>query len=125
LGGPDRGRMSSHSEQMDPAGAYLHHEQNIESVQGDGVEGEEIGGQQARGLSPKEGPPPCVCSTTGCRAESGGGQDPPDRASAYAVAEPGEFSLDSAMAPGGVLLGLWGSKGRPALLTWVIGCSAA
>ncbi|MCA1694396.1 MAG: hypothetical protein LC749_06555, partial [Actinobacteria bacterium] len=57
----------------------------------------------ACGLNLKEGPPPIVCS--GCRAESGGGQDPPDRASAYAVAEPGEFSVDSAMAPGGVLLG--------------------
>ena len=56
------------------------------------------------GRIPKEGPPPCVCST-GWRAESGGGQDLPDRASAYAVAEPGEFSVDSAMAPGGVLPG--------------------
>jgi hypothetical protein len=87
---------------MNPSGAHLHHEQDIESAQGDGVEGEKIGGQQTRGqqtrgLSPKEGPPPSVCST-GCRAESGGGQDPPDRASAFAVAEPGEFSLDSAMA---------------------------
>jgi hypothetical protein len=88
VGGPDRGRMSSHCEQMDPAGAHLHHEQNIESAQGDGVEGEDIGGQQTRGRSPKEGPPPvCLCST-GCQAESGGGQDLPDRASAYAVAEP-------------------------------------
>jgi hypothetical protein len=45
LSGPGRGRMSGHAEDVDPAGAYFHDEQDVESAQGDGVEGEEIGGQ--------------------------------------------------------------------------------
>lgn len=43
-----------------------------------------VGGQQTRGRGPKGSPPPSVCST-GCRAESGGGQDLPDRAADTAV----------------------------------------
>ena len=56
------------------------------------------------GLSAQEGPPAGVCSAW-CGAEAGGGQDPADRARAQAVSEPGEFALDAAVAPGGILLG--------------------
>lgn len=44
-----------------------------------------------------------VSAPAGCRAEPSGGQDPPDGACAYAVAESGEFALDRAVAPGGAL----------------------
>ena len=88
---------------MDPAGADFYHEQDVEAAQPDGVEGEEIGGQQTCGLRAEEGPPSGVCSA-GCRAEPSGGQDPADGAGAYAVAESGELSLETAVAPGGILL---------------------
>jgi hypothetical protein len=78
-----------------PQGADLHHEQDVEAAQRDGVEGEEVSGQQPSGLSAQEGPPPGV-ATPWCWAESGGGQDPPDGACAYAVPESDEFSLDPA-----------------------------
>jgi hypothetical protein len=44
LGGPGRGRVSGHPENVHCAGADFHDEQNLESVQRDGVEGEEVGG---------------------------------------------------------------------------------
>jgi hypothetical protein len=52
-----------HAEDMDPSGANFHDEQDVESAQGDGVEGEEIGGQQAGGLSAQEAPPVGVRTT--------------------------------------------------------------
>ena len=45
-----------------------------------------------------------VSARRGVGPTPGGGQDPPDGAGAYAVAESGEFSWDAAEAPGGVLL---------------------
>ena len=45
LGGPGRGRVSGHPENVHCAGADFHDEQNLESVQRDGVEGEKIGGK--------------------------------------------------------------------------------
>jgi hypothetical protein len=86
-----------------PSGANFHDEQDVESAQGDGVEGEEIGGQQAGGLSAQEAPPAGV-RTTRCGAYAGGGEDPADRARAQTVSEPGEFTLDSPVTPGRILV---------------------
>jgi hypothetical protein len=67
--------MSSDAEDVDSSGAYFHDEQHIESAQGDGVNSEEVGGQQPGGLSAEEGSPAGVYSAW-CGAEAGGGQDP-------------------------------------------------
>ncbi len=77
--------------------------QDIETAQRDGVEGEEVGGQQPGSLGAQEGPPAGVCAAW-CRAKSSGGQNPPDRASTHAVPEPGKFTLEPTVAPGGVFL---------------------
>jgi hypothetical protein len=103
LGSPDRGRMSGHPEQVHPAGADLHHKQDVESAQRDGIESEEIGGQQPRGLSTQEDVPSGVCSAW-CWPEAGGGQDAADRALAQAMSQPDQFALDTTMAPGRILL---------------------
>jgi hypothetical protein len=103
LGGPGRVRVRGHPEYVHPVGTDLHHEQDVEAAQCDGVEGEEVSGQQPGGLRAQEGSPPGV-ATPWCRAKLGGGQDPPDSACAYAVPESDEFSLDAAVTPGGVLL---------------------
>jgi hypothetical protein len=89
---------------MDLSGARFHHEQDVEAAQCDGVEGEEVGGQQPGGLSAQEGSPSGVCSAW-CWAEPGSGQDPSDGVGTHAVPESGEFALDSAVAPGGVFVG--------------------
>jgi hypothetical protein len=74
-----------------------------EPAQRDGVQGEEVGGQQPSGLSPQERLPTGVCSPW-CWSESGSGQDSADRSGAQAVAEPGEFAVEAAVAPGRVLV---------------------
>jgi hypothetical protein len=84
LGGPGRGRMGGHPENVHRAGADFHDEQNGESAQGDGVESEEVGGQQPGGLSAQESSPAGVCSAW-CWPEAGGGEDAADRACAQAV----------------------------------------
>ncbi|MCA1822420.1 MAG: hypothetical protein LC644_11935 [Pseudonocardia sp.] len=63
LGGPRRGRVRGHAEQVHPPGVDFHFKQNAEAAQRDGVEGEEIGGQQPGGLRTQEGSPPGVCPT--------------------------------------------------------------
>ena len=75
------GGLGGHAEDVDPAGVHLQNKEDVESAQRDGVEGEEVGDQQTRGLSPQEGSPPGVCSAW-CRPEAGSGQDPTDRARA-------------------------------------------
>jgi hypothetical protein len=47
--------------------------------------------------------PPSGVGPAWCWAESSGGQDPPNRAGAYAVSETDEFAVDPAVAPGRVL----------------------
>ena len=101
LSGPGRCGVSGYPEEVHPAGADFHDEQNVKAAQGEGVEGDEVSGQQADGLRAQEGPPPGV-GPPWCWAEPGGGQDPPDGAGTDAVAESGEFAVDAAVAPGRV-----------------------
>jgi hypothetical protein len=84
---------------MDSSGAHFHDEQDVKAAQPDGVEGEEIGGQQPGGLGAQEGPPPSV-ATSWCRAQPCGGQYPSDRARAKAMPEPDQFSLETSVSPG-------------------------
>jgi hypothetical protein len=98
LRGPGGGRMGGHTQDVDPSGMDLHHEQDVEPAQADGVEVEEIGGQQASRLGAKEGTPVGVRSS-GCGADAGGCEDAADGARTDVVAKPGEFALDAAMSP--------------------------
>lgn len=100
LGGPGRGRVSGHPQNMHPASAdsMMKRTQILRSVMVSRVN--KVGGQQSGGLSTQEGPPSGV-RTAWCWAESSGGQNPVDRVGAYAVSEVDEFSLDPAVAPGG------------------------
>jgi hypothetical protein len=103
LGGPGCARVGGHAEEVESSGADFHDEQDIESAQGDGVEGEEVGGQQSGGLGVQEGPPVGVW-TAWCGAEVGGGEDSADGACAQVMSEPGEFGLDASVSPGWILL---------------------
>jgi hypothetical protein len=95
--------VGSHAEQVDAASVDFDHEQDIEAAQADGVEMKEVGGEQACGLVSQEAAPVRVDSSW-CRADPVGGDDASDRAFPDAVAEPGQFALDAAMAPSRVLL---------------------
>jgi hypothetical protein len=90
-------------EQMHPASAHFHHKHDVEAAQRDGVQGEEVSGQQPRGLNPQERPPAGVCSPW-CRTDAGRSQDPADRTGAQTVSEPTEFPVEAPVAPGEVLV---------------------
>jgi hypothetical protein len=57
LGGPGCGRVRGDAEDVDASGGDLHDEQDVESAQADGVEVEEVGGQQPCRLGAQEGSP--------------------------------------------------------------------
>jgi hypothetical protein len=104
LDSPGRGRVGGHPEDMHPSTVDLDHEQHVQPAQGDGVQAEEINGQQAGCLGAQEGPPTGV-GPAWRRTDPGATEDPADRGGADPVAESEEFSLDAAMTPGRVLLG--------------------
>ncbi len=97
--------MFGHAQDMHPPGAYLHDEQHIQPSQADGVDMEEIGGQQPFGLGSQEGPPRRIATPSGGRAELGCRPDPPYRPGTNPVADAEEFALDTAVAPAGILPG--------------------
>ena len=103
LGSSGRSQMSGHTENRDSAGPRFHHTQDVESAQPDGVQGDEVGGQQPRRRGAQGSPPAEVCSPW-WRPEAGSGQDPVKGARSQAVSQPGEFPLDPAVAPGRILL---------------------
>jgi hypothetical protein len=72
LGRPGSGRVAGCAEDVDAATADLHDEQDVEPAQGDGVEVEEVGGQQSAGLGATEGAPGGV----GVPARRGAGPRP-------------------------------------------------
>jgi hypothetical protein len=82
---------------MDAAGVDLHDEQDVEPLQAEGVEVEEVGGQQTCSLGAEEVAPRGV-GVAWCGTEASGGEDPADGAGSEVVSESGEFSLDAAMA---------------------------
>ena len=81
---------------------YFRDEQDVESAQPNGVEMEEVAGQQPGRLGSEEGAPVGVYPARG-RPQVRGGQDPSDGAGADVVSESGELSLDAAVSPARVL----------------------
>ncbi|MGH4015658.1 MAG: hypothetical protein ACRDSL_17390 [Pseudonocardiaceae bacterium] len=75
--------MSGHTEEMDLSGAHFHDKKDIEAAQPDGVQGEEVGGQQPGW------PEPAGRSAIWCLLG--------------AVPEPGEFPVEPVMPPGRIL----------------------
>ena len=89
---------------MHAAGGVFDDEEGVEPVQGDGVEVEQVAGEERLGLRVEElrpgrfGP-----SRRG--VDSGGVQDFPDGGGADLVAEAGELAVDASISPRGVLGG--------------------
>ncbi|MDW6057365.1 hypothetical protein SAZ11_03905 [Streptomyces sp. FXJ1.4098] len=114
--------MGGDAEDMDGAGAHLHDEQRVELLQADGVDMEEIGGEQAVGLGFEEGGP-LAARRLAARGgtETGGTQYPPDGGGADFVPEAAQFAVHAAEPPSGVsapsrMIGLRissGGGGRP------------
>jgi hypothetical protein len=100
----NQARMGGDAEDVHPTAGVLDDEERVEPVQGDRVEVKQVAGEDRLALRSEElcpgrsGPP-----RRG--VDSGGVQDFPDGGDADLVAESGEFAVDAAVAPGGVLGG--------------------
>jgi hypothetical protein len=91
-------------EELDLTGGVLDTEEDGQPGQGDRVEGEQVAGQDpvrrgAEKLRPGSPRP------SRRRLDSRRGEDLPDGQGADVVAEVGEFSVDAAVSPGGILGG--------------------
>jgi hypothetical protein len=82
-------------------GPELDHEEHVELLQGDGVHGEEVRGQDAIGLGTQELRPGRPLPRNG--SESIAAQDPPDRGSRDPDPQLAQLSLDAHAAPPAVL----------------------
>jgi hypothetical protein len=85
-------------------GGVLDDEERVQPVQGDGVEVEQVAGEDGVRLGPQQlGPRWSGSPRRG--VDAGVVQDGPDGGGADLVAEPGELAMDPSISPGGVLGG--------------------
>jgi len=101
---------------------HLHDEQGVQPLKSDGVEVEQVSGEQAVSLDLEEGSPlPVGRVAAGCRAQTGRAEDPADGGRADLVAEAAQFTVHAPEAPSGVLdaepgdqlVQVFGQGGRP------------
>jgi hypothetical protein len=79
-------------------------ELEVEPPQGDGVDVEEVRGEQPGRLGLEKRSPTRV-ATARRWADTSPGKDPPDRAGTYAVAQAEDLALNAAVPPAGILPG--------------------
>ena len=113
LGQPGAGGVRGDAEDVHPAGGVLDDEERVQPVQGDGVEVEQVAGEDRvrlglQELGPRWSGPP------GRGVDAGVVQDGPDGGGADLVAEAGEFAVDASISPGGVLGGQADDQGAQA-----------
>jgi hypothetical protein len=102
------------AEDVHAAGGVLDDEEDIHPAQGDGVEMQQVAGEDGVRLCPQELSPRGPGSTAGRRVNAGAAKDLPDSGGADLVAEAGEFAVDPSVAPGGVLGGQAHDQGAQA-----------
>jgi len=88
----------------DSSATELDEEKHVEPFESEGVDGEEVCGDDVSGLGPQERPPRRARSP-GSGPETVVLQDPSNRARRQADAELDQLALDPAVAPPGVLAG--------------------
>jgi hypothetical protein len=101
LGDEGPGRMIADTEDVHHSALVLDDEQHIELVKNDRVHEEEVGGQEALGLSGEELFP--GRSTARSWSEPVAAKDPADRARGDADPEPAELALNANTSPAAVL----------------------
>src|ERR1035438_5437067 len=104
LGDPQGIGVIGHPCYPDPSAAELDEEQNVETLQQDGVDVEEVRGHDARGLSTQE-TTPSGTTPPGSRAEAVVLQDFGDGAGSQTHAALAKLTLDAPVAPPRVLPG--------------------
>ena len=96
-----------------PAGGVLDDEERVEPVQGDGVEVEQVAGEDRVRLGLQEFCPR-RSGSLGRWVDACAVQDGPDGGGADLVAEAGELAVDASISPGGVLRGQANDQGTQA-----------
>ncbi len=114
LGYPGAVGVGSDSENADAAGRVFDHEQHIQSLQ-QRVDAEEVGGENAPGLSAQELPPAGPVAARG-GIDAGPLENRLHGTGRDLVAKPGQFAMDAPISPGGVVGGQ--PQHQPAQLGW-------
>jgi hypothetical protein len=104
LGQPGAGGLGGDAEQVDPAGGVLDDEERVQAPEADGVEVEQVAGEDRLCLCAEELRPARPCSPRR-GVDAGSLQDGPDSRGADPIAKAGELAVDAAIAPVGVLGG--------------------
>ena len=107
LGHPLAGRVSGASCEVDATAAELDEEEDVEPGQPDGVDGEEVGGQDLVGVLADELAPGALAAP-GSREQVVSAEDLADGEVGTAVAESEQFTLDATVAPARVSRGRGG-----------------
>lgn len=104
LGDPGRVRMGRDPGDPDSSATEFYEEEHVETLEAKGIDGEEIGSDDARRLGPQERPPRGT-SPSGRGTETVFLQDPSNRAPSQPDAELDQLALDPAVSPPGVVVG--------------------
>src|SRR5664279_291338 len=99
---PRPARMTGNPEDVDAPSLGFDHEEDIQPSQDDGVDVEEVAGQQPVRLRAQE-LPPAQARAPRRRPQTGCSEHPAHRALPHPVSEPDRFALNPAVAPSGVL----------------------
>jgi hypothetical protein len=104
LGHPLAGRVEGAAGEVDAAAGELDEEEDVEPGQPDGVDGEEVGGQDLVGMLADELVPGALAAAWS-REQAVAAEDLADGEVRAAMAEAEEFALDAAVAPARVFAG--------------------
>jgi hypothetical protein len=98
--------VGGHAEDVNVAGADLHHKQDVQALEGDrAVHVEEVGGEHRCGLRVQEQAPCRVGAPLRCRRDRQNFEDPADGGGVDPMAEFEQLALDPLVSPAAVLGG--------------------
>ena len=104
LGHPGTMGVGSDSQDVGATGRLFDHKQHIQPLEQQGVDTEEVRGENAPGLHPQELPPAGPVAARG-GIDAGSFETRPHGTGCYLVAELGEFAVDAPVTLSGVLGG--------------------
>ncbi|WP_413106208.1 hypothetical protein [Streptomyces sp. Inha503] len=100
---PPAGRAGGDAQDMDTPGGDLHNEEDVKTLEEDGVHVHEIASEQCVSLRAQEGTPGLLACSLRCGRQTGAAQDAPDRSGGHPMAKPSQLTLDPDVSPGRVL----------------------
>jgi hypothetical protein len=103
-GDPGAGWVGGHASKVDMSSGDVDEEQHVDPFEEDGVDGEEVAGQDAAGLGGEELLPGWA-GAVGPWVDAGAVQDVPSGAGRDLVAEADQFAVDTSVPPGRVVCG--------------------